>query len=381
MICKKCGKEISDDSKFCPICGCKVKNANDMLAKISKKKIIIITIVSLFVIGGIGGFFYFNNPISKFKHDINENNYVGANAIFNDKIKGNSDKESQVDSFLTNKINEIQTSYKNNKIDYNKAKTELQTIKNTSLESNEADSALDKIQKLYNSKNSFDKAEKYIKENDFVNAIKEYENVIYGDNENYNKAKEDIKKYKSKYKEQILNQAKDFATKQDYKNAVALLNNADSILKNDNDITVEKTEYQEKYEKQLQGNQQMAVFGTMIIPDSSNIDDEVSVTVQNKTNKVVKKYVIGVLMYDDKGYPLKSGILAGENELFKGKAEDVNIQSQQYCNNTWDLYTDYGAIKQTIACVQEVDYYDNSTWKNPYFDIWKNKYMGKPLSK
>jgi hypothetical protein len=85
-------------------------------------------------------------------------------------------------------------------------------------------------------------------------------------------------------------------------------------------------------------------------------------------------------MYDNNGYPLKSGIIAGENELFSGQAEAVNIQPGQSfgSGSAWNLYTDYGSVGKLNACVVSVDYYDGSTWTNDYYSVWQEEYQGKP---
>jgi len=85
-------------------------------------------------------------------------------------------------------------------------------------------------------------------------------------------------------------------------------------------------------------------------------------------------------MYDQNGYPLKSGILAGETELVKGDAESVNIQPGQSfgSNSAWNLDTNYGTVKKISACVLDVEYYDGSTWTNDYYSYWQEEYQGKP---
>jgi hypothetical protein len=131
----------------------------------------------------------------------------------------------------------------------------------------------------------------------------------------------------------------------------------------------------------LKKDQKLEIKSIEIVPDYFEINDNVSVVVENKSDKVVKEYAVGIALYDANGYPLKSGILAGEQYIFGGKAGDANIQpGKTYgSDKAWNLYTDYGTIKKAVACVRTVTYYDGTQWENPYYEIWYNKTLGKPL--
>lgn len=52
MKCNNCGSEISDDSKFCPICGCEIETpkSDSKINKLSKKSIISISIIAILFI-------------------------------------------------------------------------------------------------------------------------------------------------------------------------------------------------------------------------------------------------------------------------------------------------------------------------------------------
>jgi hypothetical protein len=116
------------------------------------------------------------------------------------------------------------------------------------------------------------------------------------------------------------------------------------------------------------------------VPDYFSINDQAQVIVKNNTQKVVKNFTVGILMYDSNGYPVKSGIIAGESELFRGQAEAVNIQPGQSfgSENVWNLYTDFGTVSKLNACVKNVEYFDGSSWTNEYFDYWQEEHLGKP---
>lgn len=410
MKCNKCDTENSDESVFCNKCGAKLLSNNEKeekrLIKIkdrlklfrikdrlkifnNKKNNIIMGSALIILIFIVSIIFYVNNPVSKFKSAIADNNQAEATTLYNEKIKGNSDKEKKINMYLKDEVSKIENSFIEDKVDYDKAKKILETIKNTGLISSEVNTTIDKINRVNDSRSAFKKAEEFIKESDYVNAIKEYKNVIQ-DDKNYEKAKKQIQDNKDKYKEQVLKDAEESANSNDYDKAVSLIKESTSIIENDSDLNAKLAVYnkklddkkaEERKEKidQLKGKQEIEVISSSIVPDYFKLNDEAEIIVKNNTNKVVKKYTVGILMYDSNGYPLKSGTLAGGNELFQGKADSVNIQPGQSSgqNYVWNLYTNYGTINKIIACPINVEYYDGSKWTNDYYQYWKEDYLGK----
>ncbi|MHB8065839.1 MAG: DUF5780 domain-containing protein, partial [Ruminiclostridium sp.] len=354
MICSKCGAENPEESVFCNKCSTNLSGTIEQEHKPKwfgkRKKIILscaILVIGIVVVAGIVSFI---NPVSAFKRNINNNKYTEATKIYDEKIKGNTDKENSVESFLKDDIAKIQKSFSEGKIDYNTAKTRLETINNTHLASSDVGSALDKINSLNNSRIAFTKAEEFLKNKDLVNAIKEYKNVI-SDDQNYEKAKEQITNNEKQYKEKVLKNAEDFANNKDYDKALGILSEALSVLPNDTDLIAKNSVYKKAQEDklaaerkqkmdELKSKQELEVISTKVVPDYFSIDDQAQVILKNNTQKVIKNFNIGILMYDSNGYPLKSGTLAGDNQLFKGKAEAVNIQPGQSFggSNAWNLY-------------------------------------------
>jgi len=400
MICTKCRAENQKDSLFCNKCGTKLSSNNEKQSKRlikdkikllnNKKNLIMLCTVLIIIICAVSGIIYFNNPVSKFKSEIINNKQTEAVKLYHNKIKGDSDKEEKVISFLKDEIVEIEKSFVDEKIDYDKAKSRLETIKNIRLVPTDVTNSIIKINNLNDSRIAFKKAEEFFKNNDLKNAIEEYKNVI-SDDKNYEKAKEQIKNNEKKYKDQILKSAEEFANKKDYNKAITTLSEAILVFSDDVDLTAKNETYkklqQEKLEaekkqkiEELKGVQELVVVSSSVVSDYFNIHDEAQVIVKNNTNKVVKNFTVGILMYDGNGYPLKSGILAGENQLFKGKSESANIQAGETFgyNRSWNLYTNYGTVKEVIACVRDVEYYDGSKWTNDYYNYWQDEHLGKP---
>ncbi|MBE0068000.1 DUF5780 domain-containing protein [Thermoanaerobacterium thermosaccharolyticum] len=414
ILCKKCGTENPDDNIFCGKCGEKLNNQDENIKptildakkamtnylylfknKIfesfkNKKNIGVISIFLVVVLVAIICLYSLNNPLEKFKRSIIKNEYIEALNIYNKDINGNKNSEDKAITFLRNEIEQTEEKFLNNKINYDNATKILKTIKYINVVNEDVDKAIDNIDALNESRIAFKKATNFIKNLDYENALLEYKKVIPKD-KNYKKAQNEINKYKIKYKNQVIEKAKNYAGKKDYTDAILALSTAMNILPNDSDIislhdTYEKIEEEIKAEEEKQriadliNKQELVVVNCNVINDL--LFDNAQVIVKNTSNKVVKNFEVGILMYDENGYPVKADILAGGDELFIGKAENVNIQPNETFGYgyAWNLYTNIGTVKKIIACVIDVQYYDGSEWINEYYNYWKEKYLDKPLN-
>ena len=65
---------------------------------------------------------------------------------------------------------------------------------------------------------------------------------------------------------------------------------------------------------------------------------------------------------------------------FVGYALDVNILDGQDFGSDkgWELKP-YSGISQALACVKTVEFYNGTTWENPYYDFWIEEYKEQPL--
>ena len=253
MYCNKCGNEIPDGSVFCNKCGSKIiTGANeDVFSRLKKlnSKLLVFGLAGVLIIGVIIAIvIFFNNPISKFKGAIKDNKYIEASKIYNEKIKGNTSNENEIISFLKSKIENIKKDFSENKLEYNAAISQLDTIEKTGLVLSEVSSAKSEINSLNDSRTAFKKGKEFLNSKIYKEALSELKKVIKED-ENYDKAQELISSSIKDYKTVILGEAETAANSNDYDKALTLLNEALILIPNDSDISAKKAIYEKLNEE------------------------------------------------------------------------------------------------------------------------------------
>jgi len=112
-----------------------------------------------------------------------------ASKIYNEKIKGNTSNENEIISFLKSKIENIKKDFSENKLEYNAAISQLDTIEKTGLVLSEVSSAKSEINSLNDSRTAFKKGKEFLNSKNYKEALSELKKVIKED-ENYDKAQE-----------------------------------------------------------------------------------------------------------------------------------------------------------------------------------------------
>ncbi len=111
--------------------------------------------------------------------------------------------------------------------------------------------------------------------------------------------------------------------------------------------------------------------------------DMIQAIINNNSDETIRKYELGFLAYDKNGYPVRikwrMSFSDGAYEKI-GVAEDANVPSGETYGEDmgWGLDKDHN-IHYVLGKVRETTFYDGSTWKNPKYSAWRNKYIEKPL--
>ncbi|NTZ20033.1 zinc ribbon domain-containing protein [Paenibacillus sp. JMULE4] len=394
MDCRKCGTPIAEDSLFCNKCGTKVGAESNGKTITKKTKWLIASGVLgvLIVVGMLLIIFINSNPVSAFKKAVHGNQYGDAIEVYEKEIKGDLDKELEVETFLKEDIHKIKQDFTSGNIDYSSASNRLETIKKTNLLKSEVSAAQNEIDKLNDSRTAFKTGEELLKNKNVKDALSEFNKVIETDSANYTKAQELIKETSSDYKAAILSDTEKLVSEQKFDEAIKVIDEALMIIPNDSDMIAKKTVYEKQNEEklaterkkkmeELKGKQEVSVIKTSLFTDWLD-DTYLTIEVKNNSDKVVKKYVVGWMGFDKDGYPVKTGWLSPDF-LKEGNAE-ANIQpGKTYGSNSGFQLT--GGYSKTvdavkfIACVKEVEYYDGSKWENEYYPYWIEEYQEKPL--
>lgn len=194
---------------------------------IVKRKFAIINyfLIILLVAGG-GAYFYLNNPIKIFKGFFDNGKYEQAMSIYNQNSNDSNFKNS-INEYLVNKSDELKTVFNDEKITYEDALKELDQFSKLGLNNDEINSKRDLINKINDSMTAYKNGKQQIKDKKSFESIDSLSKVIKED-KNYDDAQKLIKEQLDLGKKQKLDEAQNYASQKDYKNA---LNSIESILK------------------------------------------------------------------------------------------------------------------------------------------------------
>jgi tetratricopeptide (TPR) repeat protein len=215
MFCPNCGKEISDNSKYCNKCGAKINNneitsiineniENSTIIPNSKKirmKKVIIGLILLIIICGSGFGIYkhvqvknFNNLVKAANIKLNAENYDEAIQLYNKALTYRNDSNIQKELATAQKYKQYQTIYNEglklmNSKKYSEAIQKFSKINQNSLKIyNSAQSKISECKKNIINED-IKAANNAIKNKDYDNANK-YINDILKINSNSNDAKQ-----------------------------------------------------------------------------------------------------------------------------------------------------------------------------------------------
>lgn len=404
-ICPKCGNRNPEEAIYCNTCGEDIKDVNVMFdpekPKNNKiKKIILVALSGIIAIVLIIILIIcLTNPIPKFKKYIENDDKDNAIELYDDKIRNNDKYQDKLKKYFKEQLNDIENDFNKNNISYDEAKNKLNILQNFDEIKSEAKTLATKINTINDSRTAFESAKKFIENNDYINAIKELNNVSSEDKDNYDTAKDLLQENKDNYKKQILSEVEDSINANDFQKAIDKLTDAKNILNSDSDIqsklTECKTKLQQKKDNDKQqskenakNNQLVSVENVSIAVQDDNVEykilhpDFIQAIVKNNTDKTIKSFTIGFIGWDSNGYPvkIKSHLGITESYVFIGRAEDVNILGGATYGQSkgWKLDENHN-ISTIYGCVKEVNFYDGTTWTNPYYTYWVSDYSEKPL--
>lgn len=101
-------------------------------------------------------------------------------------------------------------------------------------------------------------------------------------------------------------------------------------------------------------------------------DPEIYISAKNISEKIIKEFSMTVFAFDDEGIPTSVyfGNYAKGISYTVAVKPDESTKSDRY----WQLYGDYDSMKQIVAIVRKVEFFDGSSWENSQYDTLYSKY-------
>ena len=97
-----------------------------------------------------------------------------------------------------------------------------------------------------------------------------------------------------------------------------------------------------------------------------------SINAKNVSNKIIKEFSLRIFAYDEDGVPVQvrfdnyTSLLSYTAALKPGETTNMN--------RYWTLYGTYSDMQQMVVIVDEIEFYDDTTWSNPQSDTLYVKY-------
>ena len=197
MYCRKCGAEVPNNVGFCPKCGTSVetpinvkhittvkprkikgiKKEKKVISKGKKAKIIFISVFATIAVIFVSiAATYFTSPAYGVYKSLKQINCDSAISEYTESVEDNFIQKIFIKIALNGYGEKIINKFKDDKIDFEDALSILEAMKEMNIK--DIDKYIDELNGLNRSKTAFDMANKYYKENDYENAIKEYSKII-----------------------------------------------------------------------------------------------------------------------------------------------------------------------------------------------------------
>lgn len=340
-----------------------------------------------------------SSPVDSAIKAIDKNDFDKASTIYDQEIKTDYETKTEFLEKLETEIDSIFTDFERGKITFKEACEKADGLKKIDGLRNYSNSLKKDIVDLNGSRIAFKSGVEYEEQEKYIDAIDEYKKVKEIDKENYDLAQEKISDLSVKYKEELLVSCDEFKENGEYEKAVNLVGEGLEILEDDEELLVKQSEYKNLLEKQKEEERQkeiekamneqlVTVESTSILVQSSSYKslypDLFNVIVKNNSDQTISDYTVCMLGWDKNGFPVKVeerfSLSDPDYEMY-GLADNVNILSGETYgkNRGWDLEENHNIVT-TKAVVMEVNFYDGTTWDNPYYPYFIEEFAGKPLS-
>lgn len=306
------------------------------------------------------------DPISKYESLVKSGKTDEAEALYKDQILTNEDLNAKLIEEQTSEMDKIYQDFYDEKISYEDAINELAVYSDYESSKKYSLTIKKKITSLNTSRKNYDEAVKLESNGDLQNAIKKYKAVIEED-DNYENAQAKVELLTAKWKESLLDDASNYASNKQYKEAIASIDQIISVLGEDEELNSLKEEYEsarsEQYVKVIVTSKSVTPKDTDKWIFSYYVNFVFSIT--NNSDKSIQGVEGRLIAYDLFGKEILSmgcdftgtTIAPGETYIETGLAYECN----EFRDSDMKLYnTDFNDLKFSYE-VLSVVYTDGST--------------------
>lgn len=224
--------------------------------KKKKKSLVIASVIGFIVIAvciaGYVSFSKMNDPLKRFQEAVQENDFVKAAQLYQDKLKsGNSDKLAEAATFITDQADEIKGKYIQREIEYEDALNQLQELEKIGIVSkNEIEPVIGEINEIRTSRAAYENAENEMESGDYKAAINDFHKVIPNDPD-YESAQKKLAEAIKSYKDELMDSLSELEADKRYKDAISALKEGLLVVPDDADLLAEIADYEKKIEDDL----------------------------------------------------------------------------------------------------------------------------------
>lgn len=204
------------------------------------------------IIAGIIGISRVADPLERFQAAIEENDYIKAAQLYQDKLKDSgSEKVAEAGTFLVSQAENIWVKYEAGEIEYEEALNQLQEMERLGIaDTLEIRQVIDQVNDMRTSRAAYESAQADMEVGDYESAIGNYRKVIAED-ANYPDAQSQLTEAVKKYKEEVLGSLTELEKDKQFEEAIAALREGLLVVPDDADLLKKIEDYETKIEDNL----------------------------------------------------------------------------------------------------------------------------------
>lgn len=294
LFCKNCGAEIKPGMKFCGICGFpinaaaaqkgpiyhrapsavpnhtqQIRHQKQTQSRLRFLPVFVFTSILLALAGG-SAYLFFSSPAYELSEELKDGNYEDAVELYNNEISDSAIQSALSTYILSRHMESLKKNLSDEDISYAEAFSAisaLQKLDDKEIASKTREN-MDEISKINKAQTAFSAAENYYKQENYSGAIQQYQQITE-DMPNYKDAQTKLEECKQKYKADVMSKTASLSTLEEYKRGISILQIAANTFPEDQEIRQRKSEIESAYLVQLKQDTMEQVNAAIDVGDYS----------------------------------------------------------------------------------------------------------------